>query len=44
MIMAKDGEYDSLWNEYKAAYEKLDYKSLEKFITDAIQKRAKEWN
>jgi putative aldouronate transport system substrate-binding protein len=44
LIMAKDGEYDSLWNEYKAAYEKLDYKSLEKFITDAIQKRAKEWN
>jgi putative aldouronate transport system substrate-binding protein len=44
MIMAKAGEFDSLWNEYKAAYEKLDYKALEKFITEAIQKRAKEWN
>lgn len=44
LIMAKPGEYDSIWNQYKAEYEKLDYKSLEKFITNAIQERVKKWN
>jgi len=45
LVMAKsDSDFERIWKEYVKAFEKTNYKVYEKFKTEMIQWRVKNWN
>ncbi|AZT91390.1 extracellular solute-binding protein [Caldicellulosiruptor changbaiensis] len=44
LVMAKPGEYDKIWNEFVKEFEKTNYKVYEKFKTEIIKWKVKNWN
>lgn len=43
LIMAKPGEYESIWKEYVAEMKKAKYDIGDAYITQQIKKRVQEW-
>ncbi|MFD1907160.1 hypothetical protein ACFSQ7_28935 [Paenibacillus rhizoplanae] len=39
MVLAAPGQFEKVWNEYLAEYNKLDAKSYEEFMTNKVKAR-----
>lgn len=44
LVMAKPADFNKVWNDFVKEFEKTNYKVYEKFKTDMIQWRIKNWN
>ena len=43
VVMAAKGQFEKVWSQYVAEYNKIDTKLLEKHYTTAVQQRIKDW-
>jgi ABC-type glycerol-3-phosphate transport system substrate-binding protein len=43
VVMAPKGQFEKIWSQYVADFKKINYKLVEKYYTDAVQKRIKDW-
>lgn len=43
LILADEGEFETIWADYAKDYEKIDYKVLEDHYTTVIKNRVAEW-
>ena len=45
LVMAKDKDtFESLWTEYVAKFNEINYQAYEQFCTEEMQRRIQEWN
>jgi putative aldouronate transport system substrate-binding protein len=44
VVMARDGQFDTVWNEYVEEYNKLDWQKVRDFYHNAIKARVEAWN
>jgi putative aldouronate transport system substrate-binding protein len=43
-IMARSGQFDTIWNQYVEEYNRLDWEAVRNFYHEAVKKRVADWN